>query len=173
MSGRAILSMVLGLSLCGTAYAQTPQQKTAEASGIFAELCAKSLPGMSGLEGKVRKITERAYANSGGVDQPGIYVQGGSITTGLGFGVGTPNWKGSDGKKFCQTSVLNINRTKAIDEIFAAFEAAKPASIKVTAVDPTPKGMLAAWQVSGSKSGMMLEVTREPRTGVRFRLAWD
>lgn len=173
MLGRILIPALLALSLPGALCAQTPQQKTAQAAGIFAELCGAALPGMSGLEGKVRALSKASFANSGGIDQPGIFVQGGSISTGIGFSTGTPAWKSSDGKFFCQTSVFDINRTAAVDQIVAAFTKAKPASVTLTPVTPAPSGTIAAWAVTGARSGMQLTARRETRSGVELRLDWD
>ncbi|OSP56108.1 hypothetical protein [Pseudoruegeria sp. SK021] len=160
------------LAVPSLAVAQSAREKSQEAGGIFAELCAKSLPGMTGLEDKVRAISAKAFANSGGVAQPGVYVQGGSITTGISFGAGTPKWKDSNGGYFCQTTIYNVNRTQAVADMIAAVSAVHPASVQLTQITPTPKGALDAWTVSGAKPGMTLVASRAPQNGTRFRLAW-
>ena len=151
---------------------RTPQEKAALAAAIFAELCAAALPGMSNMEARVKEISRRRFGNSGVVDQPGVFVQGGSFATVVGLSVATPKWRNSEGMYFCQTAVARINRQRTADAMFAAFNKTKPASVRLTPITPAPAGKLAAWSVSGAKPGMMLQVRQESQQGVSMRLAW-
>lgn len=154
------------------ARAGTPQQKIEASASIFAELCGKSLPGMSGLEDKVRAIHRRLIGSTPPVDQPGVFVQGGTFVSIVGFSAATPQWRDSEGMFFCSTGVARINQSQAVNAMYEAFVKAKPSSVSLNRIEPTPRGMLAAWTVSGAKSGMVLQARRENQQGVSMRLAW-
>ncbi len=169
------LALALMLGASGPASAQqarTPQEKAALAAVIFAELCGASLPGMANLEAKVKEISRRRFGNSGVVDQPGVFVQGGSFATIVGLSTGTPKWRDSDGMYFCQTGVVRINRQETAEAMLAAFNKVKPASVRLSPITPAPAGTLAAWTVTGAKPGMVLLARRENQQGVSMRLAW-
>lgn len=170
----SIATATLALSACDdnnvldSSTLRTAQLKTVTI-GIFADMCIDKLPAMEGIRESLATVAKENLQVTPTLDRENF-----SAATHLVSGVqliqGTPGWPAFGGEYRCEASAPALKVIETSADMLAVFNERAGPGIALTDSVPDGPGEQRAWDVSGARSNMRLEVATGPSAAGGNRL---